>query len=125
MSTSEQQTIYSCSRCNYFSERKYNYRRHLDKVHNIKDENNDKRLSGENVCQDGENVCPGGENVCPDGENVCPGSENVCPGGENVYPGGENVSTLLFCIKCNKKYNSQRYLSNHESTCKGFENTSI
>ena len=49
MSTNEQQTIYRCSRCNYFSDRKYNYTRHLDNVHNIKYQNRDKFSEGENV----------------------------------------------------------------------------
>ena len=100
MSTNEQQTIYRCSRCNYFSDRKYNYTRHLDNVHNIKYQNRDK---------------------FSEGENVTPSDENVTPSGENVTPGGENVTPVFFCKKCNKKYNSKRYLTNHELKCKGVD----
>lgn len=33
-------------------------------------------------------------------------------------PVGENVTPGFYCCKCNKKYNSTRYLVNHEKNCK-------
>ena len=86
MSTSEQVSIFTCSLCNYFSDRKYNYVRHIANKHNNNNENNIMLASS-----------------------------------ENVPPGGENVPSQLFCKKCNKKYNSRRYLTNHESKCKGVD----
>ena len=56
----------------------------------------------------GQNVIPGGENVTPSGENVTPSGENVTPNGQNVIP-NQNI-----CKKCNKIYNSKRYLIEHE-----------
>ena len=100
--------IFNCSFCNYFSDRKYNLNKHANAKHlNIK-------CGKTHVEKTGENVTSGGENVTPDGENVT-------PSGENVTPDGENVTPKYFCVKCNKKYNSRRYLRTHEEKCKGVD----
>ena len=107
--------INKCPFCIYVTDVKCNLRRHINAKHTIKNDKNKK------VEKNGENVTPVGENVTPGGENVTPGGENVTPGGENVTPGGENVTPGFFCKKCNKKYNSKRYLTNHELKCRGLD----
>ena len=93
--------IISCPYCLYVSDVKCNMLRHINAKHIDK---NDNKIIFDKI---GQNVTPNGENVCPSGENVCPNGENVCLG--------------FFCKKCNKKYNSQRYLTTHEIKCKGVD----
>jgi len=92
---------YHCDYCFYKTNKKYNLIRHqnskhrdiyIDKIENLKT-----------------------------GENVIPGGENVIPGGENVIPRGENVIPKFICKKCNKIYNSNRYLLKHEKNCNGLD----
>ena len=93
--------INKCPFCIYVTDIKCNLKRHINGKHKLENDKNGK------VQKNGENVTPGCENVCPSGENVCPSGENVCP--------------LFFCKKCNKRYNSNRYLSKHETKCKGVD----
>lgn len=83
--------MFKCSLCNYFSERKYNFQRHIRARHQINLENiqNDKNDKNE-------------QNVCPIEQNVCPSEQNVCP-------------------KCNKLYKTKKHLLNHENKCNGFD----
>tara|TARA_B000000475_G_scaffold240368_1_gene210516 strand:+ start:291 stop:686 length:396 start_codon:yes stop_codon:yes gene_type:complete len=100
---------HKCKFCNYETNKKYNLLRH----HNAK-----------HKCQIIENTSKNvtGENVHPIGENVHPKCENVHPKCENVHPICENVHLNQFiCKKCNKIYNSNRYLKEHEKKCKGID----
>ena len=56
--------MFKCSRCNYFSDRKFNYQRHI----RVKHQENMKQT--ENM-SDEQNVCPNEQNVCLDEQNVC------------------------------------------------------
>jgi hypothetical protein len=48
--------------------------------------------------------------------------QNVIPNGQNVIPSGENVTPKQFmCKKCNKIYNSKRYLKENEKKCIGVD----
>ena len=101
-------TIFNCSCCNYFSDRKYNLKKHINNKHYTID-NNIK------VAKNEENVTPNEENVTPNEENVTPNEENVTPNEENVTP------RLLFCNKCHKQYKTKKYLECHELKCKGID----
>ena len=92
---------YKCDYCFYQTNKKYNLKRHHNNKHyNINLYKNEKSKSSENVISVGENVIPRGENVIPVGENVIP---------------------KFICKKCNKIYNSNRYLLNHEKKCNGLD----
>jgi hypothetical protein len=100
---------FKCKFCNYRTYRNYNLLRHQTAKHKCQIiENNSENLTGQNVIPNGENVIPNGENVIPNGENVIPNGENVIP--------NQNI-----CKKCNKIYNSNRYLIEHEKKCKGVD----
>ena len=86
--------ITSCPYCLYVSDVKCNMLRHINAKHIDK---NDNKIIFDKI------------------------GENVTPGGENVTPGGENVTLGYFCKKCNKNYNSKRYLTTHELKCKGVD----
>ena len=112
--------MYSCKECRYETNRKDTYNRHLTSGKHL-------RKIAANPYQECENVIPNGENVIPIGENVIHVGENVIPVGENVIRVGENVAhnennVIYNCKKCNKEYNSKRYLKEHERTCKGVDN---
>ena len=82
---------YKCKFCEYKTNRNYNLLRHQNAKHKCKNiENTSENLTGQNVPSNGENVIPNGENVIPNSENVIP-NQNICK-------------------KCNKIYNSKRYL---------------
>ena len=85
---------YNCDLCFYQTNKKFNLKRHHNNKHcNIKlDKNIDSK--------------------------IC---ENVIPVGENVIPNGENVIPKFICKKCNKIYNSNRYLLKHEKNCNGLD----
>ena len=92
---------YKCDYCFYQTNKKYNLKRHHNNKHyNINLYKNEKSKS------------------C---ENVIPVGENVIPRGENVIPVGENVIPKFICKKCNKIYNSNRYLLKHEKNCNGLD----
>lgn len=93
--------VFMCSHCNYFSDRKYNYTRHLDNVHGIKE-------SKEQLNKNIENVSLNKGNVPLNKGNVPLHQEN------SAYPD-------LFCNKCNKLYKTKKYLDNHILTCKGID----
>ena len=112
--------MYSCKECCYETNRKDTYNRHLTSGKHL-------RKIAANPYQECENVISNGENVIPNGENVILVGENVIPVGENVIRVGENVAhnennVIYNCKKCNKEYNSKRYLKEHERTCKGIDN---
>ncbi len=111
--------MYFCKACDYKTNRKDTYNRHVT---------SDKHLRKIAVFpyHECENVIPNGENVIPKCENVIPNGENVIPKCENVIPNGENVThneklNIYNCHKCNKSYNSKRYLIDHEKNCKGID----
>jgi hypothetical protein len=87
--------MFKCSQCNYFSDRKFNFSRHIRAKH--------KRIiiKVENTINE-QNVCPNEQNVCPNEQNVCPNEQNVCP-------------------KCHKVYKTKKHLLNHESKCNGID----
>ena len=100
-------TIFNCSFCNYFSDRKYNLQKHVNIKHCNKYENS--------------KIVKNEENVIPNEENVIPKKENVIPNEENVIPKKENVISGFFCKKCNKLYKTKKYLELHEIKCKGID----
>jgi hypothetical protein len=111
--------MYSCKDCNYETNRKDTYNRHLTSGKHL-------RKIAVNSYQASENVVPISENVVPNSENVVPNSENVVPNSENVVPISENVAhsnnnVIYNCKKCNKEYNKKEYLINHEKRCKGID----
>jgi len=57
--------MFSCSFCNYFTDRKYNFTRHNDVKHYINSNNS-------TIFKKEENVIPKEENVIPKEENVIP-----------------------------------------------------
>jgi hypothetical protein len=90
-------TIFACELCAYFSDRKYNLQKHIDRKHLSKTQNNE--LS---------------KNV----QNVSPNIQNVSPNVQNVSPKVQNVPRcVLSCSKCNKIYKTTRHLNNHEKVC--------
>ena len=97
---------YFCNVCCYETYRKDAYNRHENSLKH-------KLNIVLKIHQDGENVSRCGENVSRDGENVSRGGENVSRCGENV--------SIYNCHKCNKIYNSKRYLKEHEKRCKGID----
>jgi hypothetical protein len=100
---------HKCKFCNYETNKKYNLLRHQTAKHKCQIiENTSDFLTGENVIPSGENVIPSGENVIPNGENVIPSGENV-------------ILNRNMCKKCNKIYNSKRYLIEHEKKCTGVD----
>ena len=104
---------YFCDVCCYETHRKDAYNRHENSLkHKL------------NILtkpdQERENVIPVRENVIPVGENVIHVGENVIHVGENVAHNENNV--VYNCKKCNKEYNSKRYLKEHEKSCKGVDN---
>ena len=99
---------HKCNFCNYITFKLYNLKRHQNNKH-LREIFNKKSV---------ENMC---ENVSQIGENVSPIGENVSPTGENVSPTCENVSHKFICKKCNKIYNSNRYLKEHEKKCIGVD----
>ena len=92
---------YKCDHCFYKTNKKYNLIRHQNSKHCNKNNDNSDNLK-----------------IC---ENVIPNGENVIPSGENVIPSGENVIPKFICKKCNKIYNSNRYLLKHEKNCNGLD----
>ena len=92
--------MYKCEHCNYFTDRKYNYSRHINVKHYLNDDNF--------ICSN-------------NGENVTPNGQNVTPNGQNVTPNGQNVTPQLFCQKCNKIYKTKKRLIIHEIKCKGID----
>jgi len=115
---------HKCEFCNYKTNRSFDLKRHQNAKHKCQIiENINNNLTGENVTPSGENVTPNCENVTPNCENVTPNCENVTPSGENVTPNEKIVtpSEQNICKKCNKIYNSKRYLIEHEKKCKGVD----
>jgi len=101
--------MFQCKICNYFSNRKYNLRRHYDNKHTKQVQNN------ENT-QNQQNVSPNEQNVSPKIQNVSPNEQNVSPSEQNVSPSEQNV-----CSKCNKVYKTKKHLLNHQIKCKGVD----
>jgi hypothetical protein len=99
---------YKCIYCNYKTNKKYNYNRHLNAKHNY--------FYNEKKC-----FTPPYEKVHPPGEKVHSPGEKVHPPGEKVHPPGEKVHPKFICKKCNKIYKSNRYLEVHEKNCKGID----
>jgi hypothetical protein len=98
--------MYSCKGCNYETNRKDTYNRHL--------------ISGKHLRKIAENSyqeCEKPVILCE--KPVISGEKPVILG-ENVPPSGNNV--VYNCNKCNKIYNSKRYLLQHEKKCKGIDN---
>jgi hypothetical protein len=100
--------IYNCEFCDYTTIRRFNLIRHQNAIHN--------NIENKKRC-----IKISRENVSPVGENVSPVGENVNPVGENVNPVSENVSPKFICKKCNKIYNTNRYLIEHEKKCTGVD----
>ena len=116
--------MYSCKECNYKTNRKDTYSRHMTSSKHMRKIAADAK----NVC---ENVVFGGENTVISGENTVISCENTVISGENTVISGENAvstcennisnETKYVCYKCNKSYNSNRYLKDHERRCKGID----
>jgi hypothetical protein len=107
--------MYSCKDCNYETNRKDTYNRHLASGKHL-------RKIAANSYQDCENAIHDGENAIHDGENAIRDGENAIHVGENAIHYGENVAhNENICKKCNKEYNSKRYLKEHEKSCKGID----
>ena len=78
-----------CSKCNYSTMRKFNLERHHFNKHNKK-------------------------------EQIIINQENNTNSTENNTNSTENKRIKKFnCKKCNKSYNTTKYLNNHEAICKG------
>ncbi len=107
--------MYECRICDYKTGRKDTFLRHQNSKKHL---TNIKQLP-DHMC---EYVVPKCENVVPKCENVVPIGENVFPNGENVHQNFENVARNQYsCQKCNKTYNSRRYLKDHEKICTGVD----
>jgi hypothetical protein len=105
--------MYSCKDCNYETNRKDTYNRHLISGKHL-------RKIAVNSYQECQNVALNCQNVAPNCQNVAPNCQNVSPNCQNVSPSSNNV--VYNCNKCNKIYNSKRYLLQHEKKCKGIDN---
>ena len=93
-------TIFRCSFCTYFSDRKYNLQKHIHRKHN----------HVMNICD-----------ILENGQNVNSKEENVNPKEENVNPKQQIVNPNFICTKCNKIYKTKKYLITHESKCTGID----
>jgi len=107
-------TIFNCSNCNYFTDRKYNLQKHIHNKHS-------KKLGFVTITKKEEKVNPKEEKVNPKEEKVNPKEEKVNPNEEKVNPKEEKVNPLLICKKCNKIYKTKKYLESHELKCKGID----
>jgi hypothetical protein len=96
--------FFTCKYCTYFSDRKYNLQKHIDRKHSQINENNE-------LSKNVQNVTPNVQNVIPNVQNVIPNVQNVIPNVQNVIPNS------LSCSKCNKIYKTARHLYNHEKVC--------
>ena len=100
--------FYRCSNCMYFSDRKYNLQKHIDRKHRTEIEYT--------------KTTKNGQNVSPTGQNVSPNEQNVSPNEQNVSPNEQNVSRCnLFCVKCNKVYKTEKNLKHHIEKCRGVD----
>jgi len=93
-------TIFKCNFCTYFSDRKYNLQKHIDRKH----------------CENIQNV----QNF-KNGQKVNPKVQNVNPKVQNVNPKIQNVNPIFKCEKCNKIYKTKKHLITHESKCNGID----
>jgi hypothetical protein len=93
-------SIFKCNCCTYFSDRKYNLQKHIDRKHyeNIPNIQNYKNR-----------------------QNVNPKVQNVNPKTQNVNPKIQNVNPIFKCEKCNKIYKTKKHLITHESKCNGID----
>jgi hypothetical protein len=92
--------LLTCSFCEYKTNRAYNLKRHQNSKH-IEDMINPELV----------------QNVPPNVQNVPPKIQNVPPNVQNVPPSVQNVPSGLKCKFCNKKYETERHLLNHEKKC--------
>jgi len=79
--------FFTCKYCTYFSDRKYNLQKHIDRKHSQINENNE-------LSKNVQNVTPNVQNVIPNVQNVIPNVQNVIPNVQNVIP------NILSCSKC-------------------------
>ena len=92
--------MFQCSKCNYFSDRKFNLKRHFNVKH-CEFLNFDDTLKNE--------------------QKVSPKIQKVSPNEQKVSPNEQKVSPCLFCLKCNKIYKTKRHLQHHYTKCKGVD----
>jgi len=92
--------IFTCSYCFYFSDRKHNLTKHIERKHS-----RELSTSAMNTNE----------------QNVPLNEQNVPPNVQNVPPNEQNVPLLHNCKKCNKIYKTKRHLMNHEIKCKGID----
>ena len=94
--------IFSCSICNYITDRKFNLQRHVNNKHCQKLK---KQQISQNVQKDIQNE-----------ENDIPKEENDIPKQENDIP------KIYVCETCNKTYKTKKYLKEHERNCNKIDN---
>jgi len=104
-------SIFTCKYCTYFSDRKYNLQKHIDRKHREELENPECSKNVQNVIPKVQNVIPKVQNVIPNVQNVIPNVQNVIPNVQNVIP------EEYICKTCNKFYKTKRHLHNHEKSC--------
>ena len=104
--------MYSCKECNYETNRKDTYNRHLTSCKHL-------RKIAVNSYQGCEKPVILGEKPVILGEKPVISCEKPVILCENVAHSSNNV--VYNCNKCNKIYNSKRYLLQHEKRCKGVD----
>jgi hypothetical protein len=100
--------VFKCVYCTYYTKRHYDLKRH----HNAKHKKT--KLIINTIFNNYENNRKNEEIVTPNEENVTPNEEIVTPNEEIVTPN-------FICKKCNKVYNTNRYLIQHEKKCTGVD----
>lgn len=102
--------VFMCSHCNYFSDRKYNYTRHLDNVHGIKESN---ELSEKNVTPCEKKVTLNEKNVTPDYFcNKCHKIYKIKKSFENHFSKCRGIDELT-CSKCMISFTCRQHKSRH------------
>ena len=92
---------YKCDYCKYKTNKGYNLKRHQINKH----------LRELLKKKENENMC----------EKVHSNCEKVHSNCEKVHSNCEKVHLKYICKKCNKMYNSNRYLKEHEKNCTGLD----
>jgi hypothetical protein len=95
-------TIFTCEYCTYFSDRKYNLQKHIDRKHLSKTQNNE-------LSKNEQNDIPNRQNDIPNRQNDIPNRQN-------------DILNEFFCKKCNKIYKTLKHLKTHELKCRKVDN---
>ena len=103
-----------CSECEYTTMRKFNLERHHFNKHNKKEQKNINEVIISNLDV---NISHSDVNISHSDVNISHSDVNISHS-EDIIESTEN-NKKFNCKKCNKSYNTTKYLNNHETTCKG------